>query len=158
GKDGTIEHVFSSVNPQGCSVTSFKAPTPVELAHDFLWRVHAAVPPHGMIGIFNRSHYESVLIERVDKLVPKDIWQARYDHINAFENLLSDEGTTVIKFYLHISRKEQKKRLEERQSDSSKWWKFAPHDLETRLKWDSYMEAYEAALSRCSTPHAPWYI
>ena len=158
GKDGTIENVFRAVDPQGCSVTSFKAPTPLELAHDFLWRVHAAVPPKGMIGIFNRSHYESVLVERVKDLVPKRVWSARYDHINHFEETLADEGVTILKFYLHISRDEQKRRLEARLKDPHKNWKFNPQDLEERKRWDEYQAAYEDALERCSTKHAPWYI
>src|SRR4051812_21694247 len=126
GKDGAIEHVFSGVNPQGCSVTSFKAPTPLELSHDFLWRIHAATPGRGTIGIFNRSHYESVLVERVKKLVPKSTWAARYDHINEFERILTDEGTTIVKFFLHISHEEQKERLEARLKDPEKNWKFNP--------------------------------
>jgi PPK2 family polyphosphate:nucleotide phosphotransferase len=158
GKDGVIEHVFRGINPQGCIVTSFKAPTPLELSHDFLWRIHTAAPARGMIGIFNRSQYESVLVERVHKLVPKEIWLARYDHINAFEKLLSDEGTTILKFFLHISWEEQKRRMEARLKDPLKNWKFSPSDLKERTRWDGYMEAYEDALRKCSTKHAPWYI
>jgi PPK2 family polyphosphate:nucleotide phosphotransferase len=158
GKDGAIRYVFSGVNPQGCSVTSFKVPTPLELAHDFLWRIHAAVPPRGVIGIFNRSHYESVLVERVKDLVPKRVWSARYDHINHFEELLADEGVTILKFYLHISKDEQKRRLEARLRDPHKNWKFNPQDLEERKRWDEYQAAYEDALERCSTKHAPWYV
>src|SRR3954469_23436825 len=124
GKDGAIEHVFGGVNPQGCAVTSFKVPTALELRHDFLWRIHQACPAKGMIGIFNRSHYESVLVERVHKLVPGAVWKERYDHINAFEKLLADEGTTILKFFLHISKQEQKERLEDRLKDKSKNWKF----------------------------------
>lgn len=157
GKDGAIEKVFGSVNPQGCMVTSFKVPTPLEVAHDFLWRIHAAVPPKGMIGIFNRSHYESVLVERVKKLVPEKVWKGRYDHINAFEALLADEGVTIRKFYLHISKQEQKERLEARLADPKKHWKFNPADLAERKLWSQYMEAYEEALRRCSTEAAPWY-
>lgn len=158
GKDGAIDHVFSGINPQGCVVTSFKAPTPLELSHDFLWRVHKDAPPRGMIGIFNRSHYESVLVERVRKLAPREVWSARYDHINAFEKLLSDEGTTILKFFLHISWEEQKRRMEARLKDPRKNWKFSPSDLKDRRRWDDYKEAYEDALRKCSTKHAPWYI
>jgi len=158
GKDGAIEHVFSSVDPQGCQVSSFKVPTPLERSHDFLWRVHTAVPPKGMIGIFNRSHYESVLAERVLEIVPKDVWARRYDHINRFERLLADEGVTILKFYLHISRQEQKKRLQARLDDPQKQWKFSTSDLDTRARWDDYMDAYEEMLGKCSTEHAPWYV
>jgi PPK2 family polyphosphate:nucleotide phosphotransferase len=158
GKDGTIEHVFSGIDPQGCSVTSFKVPTELELAHDYLWRVHEACPPKGMIGIFNRSHYESVLVERVKDLVPEKVWSRRYDHINAFEKLLSDEGTTIIKIFLHISKQEQKSRLEARLSEPEKHWKFNPNDLKERQRWDDYQKAYEDAIEKCSTDYAPWYI
>jgi PPK2 family polyphosphate:nucleotide phosphotransferase len=158
GKDGTIRSIFSGVNPQGCSVTSFKAPSHTELAHDFLWRIHAACPARGMIGIFNRSHYESVGVERVKKLVPKEVWSQRYDHINHFEEMLHDEGTRIVKFWLHISKDEQKQRMEARLKDKSKHWKFDPNDLETRKQWDDYMEAYSDAISKCSTRHAPWYV
>jgi PPK2 family polyphosphate:nucleotide phosphotransferase len=158
GKDGAIEHVFSGVNPQGCVVTSFKVPTSEEQAHDFLWRIHKATPARGMIGIFNRSHYESVLVERVKKIVPRDVWSARYDSINAFEKLLVDEGTTILKFFLHISWEEQKRRMEARLLDPHKNWKFSPSDLKERRRWDDYMEAYEDALRKCSTKSAPWYI
>jgi PPK2 family polyphosphate:nucleotide phosphotransferase len=157
GKDGAIEHVFSGLNPQGCSVTSFKAPSHEELAHDYLWRIHIATPRRGIIGIFNRSHYESVLVERVKKLVPKEVWSKRYDHINAFEKLLADEGTVILKFFLHISREEQKKRLEARLQDPTKNWKFSPLDLEERKRWDEYMDAYQDALEKCSTEDAPWF-
>lgn len=158
GKDGTIEHVFGGVNPQGCQVTSFKVPSSLEKAHDFLWRVHAAVPPKGIIGIFNRSHYESVLAERVLKIAPKEVWKERYDHINSFEKLLVDEGTTVIKFYLHISKKEQAERLQARLDDPRKNWKFNPSDLDSRAQWNDYQAAFEDALSECSTAAAPWYV
>ena len=158
GKDGAIKHVFSGVNPQGCNVTSFKEPTPFELAHDFLWRVHDAAPQRGMIGIFNRSHYESVLVERVKKLVPEKVWSRRYDHINNFERLLADENTVILKFFLHISWEEQKKRMEKRLTDPTKNWKFSPSDLKERKRWDDYMEAYEDALRNCSTDYAPWFI
>jgi PPK2 family polyphosphate:nucleotide phosphotransferase len=158
GKDGAIEHVFSGLNPQGCTVTGFKVPTPLELSHDYLWRVHARVPPKGMIGIFNRSHYESVLVERVKGLVPKDVWSRRFDHINAFEKLLTDEGVTILKFFLHISKEEQKERMQARLDDPTKRWKFNPKDLDERKLWDDYMAAYEEALNRCSTPYAPWFV
>lgn len=158
GKDGAIEHVFSGLNPQGCSVTNFKVPSAEELAHDYLWRIHAAVPRKGMIGIFNRSHYESVLVERVKQLVPEKTWSRRYDHINAFEKLLADEGTVILKFFLHISPEEQKRRLQARLEDPQKNWKFNPGDLAERKRWDDYMEAYDDALEKCSTEHAPWYI
>ncbi len=158
GKDGAVDHVFGGVNPQGCVVTSFKVPTRLESAHDFLWRIHAAAPPRGLIGIFNRSHYESVLVERVKKLVPDEVWARRYDHINNFEKLLADEGTTIVKFFLNISWEEQKKRMEKRLADPRKNWKFDPEDLKTRERWPDYMAAYEDAVRKCSTPHAPWYV
>jgi PPK2 family polyphosphate:nucleotide phosphotransferase len=158
GKDGAISHVFGGVNPQGCNVTSFKVPTPNELAHDFLWRHHVATPPKGMIGIHNRSHYESVLVERVHNIVPEKVWSRRYEHINDFEKLLSDEGTTIIKFFLHISWEEQKDRMEKRLADPTKNWKFSPDDLKERKRWDDYMAAYQDALKKCSTEWAPWYI
>ena len=158
GKDGTIKHVFHGVNPQGCKVTPFKVPSKEELDHDFLWRIHKAVPGRGQIGIFNRSHYEDVLVVRVDNLVPEEVWRQRYEQINHFEKLLHETGTTILKFYLHISKKEQKKRFEARLKDSAKVWKFSRDDVEKRRRWDDYMEAYEEALSRCSTPWAPWYI
>lgn len=158
GKDGAIEHVFSGVNPQGCNVTSFKVPSHVELAHDFLWRYHLAVPPKGMIGIFNRSHYESVLVERVKDIVPKKVWSKRYAHLRAFEEMLYDENVTVVKFYLHISRDEQKDRLQARLEDPKKNWKFNPGDLAERKRWDDYMEAFEDAINETSTKYAPWYV
>jgi PPK2 family polyphosphate:nucleotide phosphotransferase len=158
GKDGAIEHVFASVNPQGCTVTSFKAPTHLELRHDFLWRIHQATPPKGMIGIFNRSHYESVLVERVHNLVPKSVWSRRYDRINEFEKMLTDEGTTILKFFLHISKDEQKKRLQARLDDKKRHWKFDVGDLAERKLWGEYQEAYEDLLEQCSTHDAPWYI
>ena len=158
GKDGAIEHVFSGVNPQGCQVTSFKVPTHLELAHDFLWRIHKACPPKGMIGIFNRSHYESVLVERVHNLVPKDVWESRYDRISNFEKLLADEGTTILKFFLHISKEEQKARLQARLDDKDKIWKFNVGDLKERALWNDYQEAYKDALQNCSKKYAPWYI
>lgn len=158
GKDGTIEHVMHGVNPQGCQVTSFKVPTEEELAHDYLWRVHKAVPRRGYIGLFNRSHYEDVLVVRVHNLVPPEVWGQRYEQINHFEKLLADTGTTILKFFLHISRQEQKRRFEDRLRDPAKNWKFSLKDVQERDYWDDYMRAYEEALSRCSTPWAPWYI
>jgi PPK2 family polyphosphate:nucleotide phosphotransferase len=158
GKDGAIDHIFSGVNPQGCMVSSFKRPTSEELSHDFLWRIHAAAPRKGMIGIFNRSHYESVLVERVRKLVPKDAWSDRYEHIRNFEKMLADEGTTILKFFLHISKDEQKERLESRLKDPSKNWKFDPGDLAERKLWDDYQEAYQDALRETSMKYAPWYV
>jgi PPK2 family polyphosphate:nucleotide phosphotransferase len=158
GKDGTIRKVFNSVNPQGVHVASFKAPTADELAHDFLWRVHMNTPSKGFVGIFNRSHYEEVLIVRVNKMVPPEVWEARYDHINNFERLLSDNGTRILKFYLHISKDEQRERLQSRLDEPEKHWKFAEEDLKTRKQWDEYMEAFEAVLTRCNTEYAPWYI
>jgi PPK2 family polyphosphate:nucleotide phosphotransferase len=158
GKDGTIKHVFSGVNPTGCRVTSFKAPSEEELAHDFLWRIQKAVPRFGEIGIFNRSHYEDVLIVRVHELVPKSVWKTRYDRINHFEKDLVDSGIEVLKFFLHISKKEQKERLEARLADKAKRWKFAVGDLAERKRWDDYQAAYAEALTRCSTGWAPWIV
>src|SRR5256712_5934600 len=158
GKDGTIRHVMSGFTPQGCHVTAFKRPSAEEAAHDFLWRVHRAVPARGDIAIFNRSHYEDVLVARVRKLVPKEVWAGRYDHINRFEGLLGDSGVTVVKFFLHISKDEQKRRFEERLTDRTKQWKLAPEDFEDRKYWDGYVEAYEDALSRCSTDVAPRFV
>jgi PPK2 family polyphosphate:nucleotide phosphotransferase len=158
GKDGAIAHVFGSVNPQSCFVTSFKAPSPDELAHDYLWRIHQHTPRLGTITIFNRSHYESVLVERVRGIVPKSVWSRRYEHINAFERMLADEGTTILKFFLHISKEQQKQRLEIRLKDPTKNWKFDPSDLDTRRLWDEYQAAYQDALPQCSTEYAPWYV
>lgn len=158
GKDGTIGAVFSGVNPQGIRVTAFKQPTREELAHDFLWRVHQAVPPRGTIGLFNRSHYEEVLVVRVNKLVPRAAWEDRYQRINEFERHLVANGVVILKFFLHISREEQRVRLIERLEDPKKNWKFNAGDLAERARWDAYTEAYEAALSRCSTAEAPWYV
>jgi PPK2 family polyphosphate:nucleotide phosphotransferase len=158
GKDSTIKKVFESVNPQGVQVTSFKAPTAEELGHDFLWRVHRHVPEKGYIGIFNRSHYEDVLIVRVNELAPREVWEKRYDQINQFERLLHENGTRILKFYLYISKDEQKKQLQERLDNPDKRWKFSIGDLPVREKWDDYMEAYEDALTRCNTDYAPWYI
>jgi PPK2 family polyphosphate:nucleotide phosphotransferase len=158
GKDGTIKSVMSGMNPQGCKVVAFKAPSSEELGHDFLWRVHQKAPSKGQIGIFNRSHYEDVLIARVHKLVPKSVWSKRYAHINEFERLLADSNVKILKFFLHISKDEQKKRLEQRLADSNKRWKVSPADFEERKLWDQYMNAYEAALNKCSADWAPWYI
>ena len=158
GKDGTIRHVMRGFNPQGCRVTAFKTPAAEEADHDFLWRVHRAVPPRGDIAIFNRSHYEDVLIARVRKLVPKDVWSRRYDEINRFERLLTDNGVVVVKLLLHISKDEQRRRFEERLRDPTKQWKLTPGDFEDRKYWDDYAAAYEEALTRCSTPDAPWFI
>jgi PPK2 family polyphosphate:nucleotide phosphotransferase len=158
GKDGVLRHVVGPLDSRGVDVVSFKAPNSEEAAHDFLWRVHAKTPRRGHITFFNRSHYEDVLVARVMKLVPKRVWQRRYEHINAFEASLADAGTQVVKIYLHISRDEQKRRLEERLRDPEKHWKFDPGDLVAREHWDRYMEAYEEAMSCCSTRHAPWYV
>jgi PPK2 family polyphosphate:nucleotide phosphotransferase len=158
GKDGTIRHVFDRVNPQGVKVASFKKPTSREIAHDYLWRVHAHTPGTGEITIFNRSHYEDVLIVRVLGLVPENRWQRRYEHIRAFEQLLTDEGTTVLKFYLHISKEEQRARLQARLDDPSKHWKFDVGDLDQRKLWGDYMTAYETAMTETSTAEAPWYV
>jgi PPK2 family polyphosphate:nucleotide phosphotransferase len=158
GKDGAIRHVMSAFNPLGCSVTNFGLPSALELAHDYLWRHHQAVAADGEIAIFNRSHYENVLIVRVQSLVPKAVWSRRYDQINAFEEMLVEEGTTILKFFLHIDRNEQLARLQGRLDDPKKRWKFNVGDLDARTHWDDYMAAYEDALSRCSTTRAPWYI
>ncbi len=158
GKDGTIRRVFQGVNPQGVIVSNFKAPTPFELSHDFLWRIHQRTPPHGYIGIFNRSHYEDVLIVRVNELVPHSEWSKRYEHINNFERLLADSGTRILKFYLHISKDEQKERLQSRLDEPHKHWKFNKADLAVRDRWDDYMHAYEDALTYCNTDYAPWHI
>jgi PPK2 family polyphosphate:nucleotide phosphotransferase len=158
GKDGTVRKVFGACNPLGCQVTSFKTPTPLELSHDYLWRVHQAVPAKGMVGIFNRSHYEDVLVVRVKDLVPKPIWSKRYDQINEFEQLLDENRVKVLKFFLHISREEQTRRLRDRLSDPRKNWKFRAGDLDDRDLWDEYTKAYRDALRQCSTPWAPWYV
>jgi PPK2 family polyphosphate:nucleotide phosphotransferase len=158
GKDGTIRRVFDAVNPQGCVVTSFKKPSDLELSHDYLWRIHHAIPAKGTIGIFNRSHYEDVLVVRVRELVPRTVWAKRYQQINDFERMLSENGVTILKFFLHISRDEQKERLLARLEDPSKHWKFNEGDLAERALWDRYMGAYRDALAKCSTPWAPWYI
>ncbi len=158
GKDGTIRKVFEGVNPQGVRVANFKAPAGAELDHDYLWRAHKEVPGRGELTIFNRSYFEDVLIVRVHELVPRDAWTRRFSQINDFERMLTEEGTTLIKFFLHIDRKEQKKRLQERLDDPLKRWKFSPADIAERKLWDDYMTAYEEALSRTSTAWAPWRI
>jgi PPK2 family polyphosphate:nucleotide phosphotransferase len=158
GKDGTIRHVFDGVNPLGVRVASFKVPTPEELAHDFLWRVHPKVPGCGEMVIFNRSHYEDVLAARVHGIVPAAVWKERYDQINDFEKLLSETGTILLKFFLHIDADEQKERLQARLDDPTKRWKFRKGDLADRRLWKDYMRAYEDALSRTSTRWAPWYV
>lgn len=158
GKDSTIRTVFSGVNPQGVPVVSFKAPTPHELDHDFLWRIHQAVPGNGEIGVFNRSHYEDVLIVRVKDLIPEEAWRARYDLINDFERLLAHNRTRVIKFFLHISKEEQAERLRARLENPEKRWKFSHGDLTERTRWDEYQEAYRAMLEKTSTKSAPWFV
>jgi PPK2 family polyphosphate:nucleotide phosphotransferase len=158
GKDGTIRHVMSGLSPQGVQVKPFKAPTDEELAHDFLWRVHKAVPRHGDIGIFNRSHYEDVLVVRVHGLAPRKIWKGRYEQINQFEKMLVKNNVIVLKFFLHISKAEQKVRLEHRLADPTRYWKFSLADVEERNYWSAYRKAYEATLTRCSTKWAPWHI
>ncbi len=158
GKDGTIRSVFEGVNPQGVRVWGFGVPSEWELAHDYLWRIHQRTPENGGITIFNRSHYEDVLVVRVKGLAPEERWRKRYDHIVDFERLLTDEGTTVVKLFLHISKEEQKERLEARLQEPDKRWKFNTGDLEDRKLWDDFALAYEEALSRTSTEHAPWYV
>ncbi len=158
GKDGTIKHVFEGVNPQGCRVSSFKAPSAEEANHDFLWRYHKSAPAKGRIGIFNRSHYEDVLIVRVKKLVPEEIWRPRYEIINDFERSLTLGGITVLKFFLHISKDEQKRRLQRRLDNPDKRWKFDHSDIRERLLWDEYQGAYQDMIDACSTEHAPWYV
>jgi PPK2 family polyphosphate:nucleotide phosphotransferase len=158
GKDGTIRHVMSGLNPQGCQVTSFKVPSEEEARHDFLWRIHRAVPAKGELGIFNRSHYEDILVVRVHELVSKEVWSKRYNQINAFERLLADSDVKILKFFLHISKEEQKKRFEERLKDPTKNWKISKADFAERDRWDDYQKAYEDALTECSTPWAPWWV
>ena len=158
GKDGTIAKVMEAFNPQGCPVSSFKVPSVEERAHDYLWRVHKRTPGKGEVGIFNRSHYEDVLVVRVHDLVPKRVWSKRYDQINDFERMLADSGTTIVKFFLTIDREEQRKRFQERYDDPTKRWKFSLGDLDERKLWDSYQAAFDEALSRTSTPWAPWYV
>ncbi len=158
GKDGTIRKVMAGINVQGCDVVNFKVPSADEFSRDFLWRAHKAVPQKGKIGIFNRSHYEDVLVVRVHDLVPKSVWKQRYQQINDFEKMLVENGTVVLKFFLHISKDEQKERLESRINDPSKHWKITEADIRERAYWDDYMQAYEAVLQKCSTDWAPWYI
>ncbi len=158
GKDGTVSSVLESVNPLGCRVWPFKAPTPLESAHDFLWRVHERVPERGMMTVFNRSHYEDVLIARVKELVPKAVWSKRYNQINEFEQLLAESGTIILKFFLHISKAEQKERLMKREEDPIKAWKLSAGDWMERQYWNQYQQAYEIALTKCSTKAAPWYV
>jgi PPK2 family polyphosphate:nucleotide phosphotransferase len=158
GKDGTIKHVLAGVNPQGCRVATFRVPTTTELAHDYLWRVHAECPARGELGIFNRSHYEDVIAARVRELVPKSVWSRRYEHIRAFERLLVDEGTTVVKVFLHSSKEEQRKELQERLDDPTKRWKFRLGDLDDRKLWEEFMAAYEEAIHETSTDWAPWHV
>ncbi len=158
GKDGAIKHVAGFLNPRGVHVTSFGSPTPEELEHDFLWRIHRHTPRKGETALFNRSHYEDVLVVRVHDLAPKSLWQERFGHIRDFEELLAEHGTIVLKFFLHISKDEQKKRLLQREEDARKAWKLNTGDWEDRARWDDYTEAYEEAISRTSTKHAPWII
>ena len=158
GKDGTIRHVLTGIDPQSCQIASFKRPTDEELEHDYLWRIHREVPRKGNVGVFNRSHYEDVVTVRVHRLVPKAEWEARYEQINAFEKTLWDSGTTLLKCFLHISRDEQRKRLQARLDDPTKRWKFNPGDIEERKLWPDYQQAYEDALTRCNTEHSPWHI
>lgn len=158
GKDGTTRAVFEGVNPQGVHVISFKQPSLRELEHDFLWRIHRDVPRKGMIHVFNRSHYEDVIVVRVENLVPETVWRQRYNQINEFETLLTQTGTRIVKFYLHISKDEQKARFQDRLDDPKKNWKFSRGDLEKRKQWDEYRAAYEDAISNCSTHDAPWYV
>lgn len=158
GKDGTINHVLGAMNPQGCPVTGFKVPSKDEAAHDFLWRYHKATPAKGQVAIFNRSHYEDVLVQRVHNMVPKSVWFGRYEHINNFEKLLYDNGTRILKFYLHIDPEEQMERFKTRIMDPARHWKISEGDYAERPLWDAYTEAFEAALSKCSTEHAPWFI
>ena len=158
GKDGTIKHVFGGVNPQGCRISSFKAPSAEEANHDFLWRYHKSAPARGRIGIFNRSHYEDVLVVRVKGIVPEEVWRERYGLINEFERNLTRNGIRVLKFFLHISKDEQKRRLEARLADPDKRWKFSKNDIKERAFWDDYQAAFEDAINECSTEHAPWYV
>ncbi|MFL5723619.1 MAG: polyphosphate kinase 2 family protein [Chloroflexota bacterium] len=158
GKDGTINKVMEAFNPQGCTVSAFKQPTPEELAHDYLWRIHKRTPAKGEIGIFNRSHYEDVLVVRVHDLVPKRVWSKRYDQINDFEATLAANGTTIVKFFLSIDRDEQRKRFQARYDDPTRRWKFSLGDLDERKLWDDYQAAFDDALSKTSTDWAPWYV
>lgn len=158
GKDGTCWHVMTAMNPQGARVVGFKQPTPIELAHNYLWRIHRETPGKGEVVVFNRSHYEDVLVVRVHNIVPKSVWSRRYDEINAFEKLLTDSGTTILKFFLLISPEEQLARFKQRLDDPARQWKISESDYSERAKWDDYGKAYEAMLRKCSTEHAPWYV
>jgi PPK2 family polyphosphate:nucleotide phosphotransferase len=158
GKDGTVKHVLDAVNPAGVETANFKSPSREELAHDFLWRIHKAVPRYGNIGVFNRSQYEDVLVVRVLKLQPEEVWRARYEQINHFEKILCENQVTVLKFFLHISKEEQAERLKARLADPKKNWKFDPEDLRMRAHWDNFSKAYEDAINLCSTKYAPWHI
>jgi PPK2 family polyphosphate:nucleotide phosphotransferase len=158
GKDGTINHVLTAMNPQGCRVFAFKTPSVEELAHDFLWRISQATPRRGYVSVFNRSQYEDVLVVRVHNLVPKKVWSKRYDQINAFERHLADNGTEILKFYLHIDKDEQLARFRQRIADPKRQWKISESDFAERQHWNEYQKAYEEALSQCSTDYAPWYI
>ncbi|HEX4074464.1 MAG TPA: polyphosphate kinase 2 family protein [Candidatus Acidoferrales bacterium] len=158
GKDGTIRHVMSGVNPQGCHVTSFKKPSAEEASHEYLWRIHKAVPEFGDIGIFNRSVYEDVLVVRVHDLVPKDVWSERYEQIDEFEKILAENNVKIVKCFLHISKDEQKRRFQQRIEDPDRRWKISEADFAERKFWDDYTKAYEAALEKCNGSHAPWYV
>jgi PPK2 family polyphosphate:nucleotide phosphotransferase len=158
GKDGTVKHIASAFNPQGTTITSFKVPVGEEAKHDYLWRIHRAVPPRGIIGVFNRSQYEDVLVARVHNLVPRAVWSKRYAQINEFERMLTENGVTIVKFFLHIARAEQGRRLRARANDPDKQWKLSESDIRERGYWQDYTLAYQDVLSRCSTPWAPWYI
>lgn len=158
GKDGCIRHVFSSIDPQGIMVTPFKGPSEEELAHDYLWRIHQHCPAAGHLAIFNRSHYEDIIAVRVKKLAPQEVWERRYEHIRNFEQMLADEGTVILKFFLHIDKDEQRERLQARLDEPAKHWKFNPDDLKDRARWDDFMKAYEDVLSKTSTDDAPWFV
>ncbi|WP_299594123.1 polyphosphate kinase 2 family protein [uncultured Microbulbifer sp.] len=158
GKDGTINHVLGAMNPQGCTVTGFKQPSTAEREHDFLWRCHKVTPRRGHVAIFNRSHYEDVLIQRVHKMVPKKVWSGRYEHINNFEKLLADNDTAILKFYLHIDPEEQLERFKKRIDDPARHWKISDSDYSEAQYWDKYTKAFEAVLKKCSTDHAPWFV
>jgi PPK2 family polyphosphate:nucleotide phosphotransferase len=158
GKDGTVKHVLRGTNPSGVRVHSFKEPTNAELAHDFLWRYHQATPANGMIGVFNRSHYEDVLVVRVKDLAPEALWRSRFDSINDFERMLVREGTTILKFFLHLSKDEQLEKFRERLEREDKYWKWSDNDMKERERWDEYQRAYEEAIAATSTPWAPWYV
>jgi len=158
GKDGTVKHICGAFNPQGTAVTSFKVPVGEEATHDYLWRIHRAVPPKGLVGVFNRSQYEDVLVARVHNLVPRAVWSKRYGQINDFERMLTENGVTIVKFFLHVSRAEQTRRIRDRAADPTKQWKVSASDVSERRYWQEYTLAYQDVLSRCSTPWAPWYV